>query len=497
MGSYYHILSIDQIIDKSWHIVDKNPSSPDLITAALDRAKNTIINKKRTVSPVTLKLIMPTHMCGVILGKSGATAEELRNKTGAKLDITNELLVNSTERLVICSGDPEETAIVCQKIMELLLMNEIRRAKLEQKYGPPKKPIVNTPYEPRVVSKYLKMSKKQEKRSKREMENDEKMAALQLAYRLADKNGIPPPSRNSKGLKTKLLGLNKQLLYVQEINIGAIIGPNGSRIQRVRDLSKCHIIIQQPLEGEDRREIILEGQQQKIQMANYLINCCNDLYGSNSSGLMNNPYAVDKDGNYTSQLGDWLQSNHIKPEEEILFKSFFATYQQKLDKEEELKRSQMENSNNQARGFQKPSLPGKQKPSQRKQKRKNQDPKLKDKFSRSNVQHINQQMESEFRANRPQNPEEYLEKVKDIKKLRSKKHKNSDKRERKSDGRIKSNKELLEEMQRELFADQSNENQKDTNESSNKNTQGPSSFMEEGIERAADDINEMFGSYLD
>merc|ERR1712157_78099 len=94
--------------------------------------------------------------------------------------------------------------------------------KLEQKYGPPKKPIVNTPYEPRVVSKYLKMSKKQEKRSKREMENDEKMAALELAYKLADKNGIPPPSRSGKGLKSKLLGLNKQLLYVPEFKESGI-----------------------------------------------------------------------------------------------------------------------------------------------------------------------------------------------------------------------------------------------------------------------------------
>jgi len=324
---------------------DQINTALELVTAAIDLGKNKMVGKKRTNNPVVLKLIFPTHMCGVILGKGGNSAAKLREETGAKLEIDNELLPNSTERLIKCAGDAEQCADVVQKIVDLLLMSTIQRAKKNQEYQlkghKPPKEIETTPYEPRIDPKYLKKSKKSEKKSKRDEAHDEKMAALQMAYQIAKNNGIPPPT--GRGLETSIMGFNKTLIKVAEINIGAIIGPNGSRIKRIRSLSGAYVKICDPIEDELKRNIEISGSTpndfsksiNQVSMAGYLINCCNDLYGNTTSGRMNNPFSKNSDGSFKTQLGDWLMTTNTTPEEQLVLKSFFMDFEQKQNFETE------------------------------------------------------------------------------------------------------------------------------------------------------------------
>ncbi|XP_043190939.1 poly(rC)-binding protein 3-like isoform X3 [Amphibalanus amphitrite] len=54
--------------------------------------------------PITLRLIVPASQCGSLIGKAGAKIKEIREVTGASIQVASEMLPNSTERAVTVSG---------------------------------------------------------------------------------------------------------------------------------------------------------------------------------------------------------------------------------------------------------------------------------------------------------------------------------------------------------------------------------------------------------
>ncbi|NXK03933.1 PCBP4 protein, partial [Herpetotheres cachinnans] len=63
-------------------------------------------------SPVTLRLVIPASQCGSLIGKAGTKIREIRESTGAQVQVAGDLLPNSTERAVTVSGVPD-TIIQC------------------------------------------------------------------------------------------------------------------------------------------------------------------------------------------------------------------------------------------------------------------------------------------------------------------------------------------------------------------------------------------------
>ena len=56
--------------------------------------------------PVTLNMIVPTSQCGSIIGRQGTRIREIREKTGCNVRIANDLLPNSSEKLITLYGEP-------------------------------------------------------------------------------------------------------------------------------------------------------------------------------------------------------------------------------------------------------------------------------------------------------------------------------------------------------------------------------------------------------
>ncbi|CAG7837838.1 unnamed protein product [Allacma fusca] len=54
--------------------------------------------------PITLRLIVPASQCGSLIGKGGSKIREIREVTGASIQVASEMLPNSTERAVTISG---------------------------------------------------------------------------------------------------------------------------------------------------------------------------------------------------------------------------------------------------------------------------------------------------------------------------------------------------------------------------------------------------------
>ncbi|KAI9540635.1 hypothetical protein NQZ68_039009 [Dissostichus eleginoides] len=66
--------------------------------------------------PVTLRLVIPASQCGSLIGKGGSKIKEIRETTGAQVQVAGDLLPNSTEREVTISGN-QDAIIQCVKLI--------------------------------------------------------------------------------------------------------------------------------------------------------------------------------------------------------------------------------------------------------------------------------------------------------------------------------------------------------------------------------------------
>ena len=57
--------------------------------------------------PITFRLVVPASQCGSLIGKGGSKIKEIREVTGASVQVASEMLPNSTERAVTISGNSE------------------------------------------------------------------------------------------------------------------------------------------------------------------------------------------------------------------------------------------------------------------------------------------------------------------------------------------------------------------------------------------------------
>ena len=74
--------------------------------------------------PITFRLVVPASQCGSLIGKGGSKIKEIREVTGASVQVASEMLPNSTERAVTISGNSEA---VIQCIYHIcVIMSEVR-----------------------------------------------------------------------------------------------------------------------------------------------------------------------------------------------------------------------------------------------------------------------------------------------------------------------------------------------------------------------------------
>uniref|UniRef100_A0A4W4EGW4 K Homology domain-containing protein n=1 Tax=Electrophorus electricus TaxID=8005 RepID=A0A4W4EGW4_ELEEL len=85
--------------------------------------------------PVTLRLVFPASQCGSLIGKGGSKIKEIRETTGAQVQVAGDLLPESTERAVTISGAPH-TITQCVRHICTVMME-----------SPPKGATI--PYRPR------------------------------------------------------------------------------------------------------------------------------------------------------------------------------------------------------------------------------------------------------------------------------------------------------------------------------------------------------------
>nr|CAH8847642.1 unnamed protein product [Trichobilharzia regenti] len=71
--------------------------------------------------PVTLRLLVPVTQCGSIIGKGGSKIKDVRELTGASIQVASEALPTSTERTVTISGTADAISKCIQLLCDIFL----------------------------------------------------------------------------------------------------------------------------------------------------------------------------------------------------------------------------------------------------------------------------------------------------------------------------------------------------------------------------------------
>ncbi|XP_070350652.1 poly(rC)-binding protein 2 isoform X14 [Equus asinus] len=209
--------------------------------------------------PVTLRLVVPASQCGSLIGKGGCKIKEIRESTGAQVQVAGDMLPNSTERAITIAGIPQ-SIIECVKQICVVMLE-----------SPPKG--VTIPYRPKPSSSPV-------------------IFAGGQAYTIQGQYAIPQPDLTklhqlamqqshfpmthgntgfSAGLDASAQTTSHELTIPNDL-IGCIIGRQGAKINEIRQMSGAQIKIANPVEGSTDRQVTITGSAASISLAQYLIN---------------------------------------------------------------------------------------------------------------------------------------------------------------------------------------------------------------------------------
>ncbi|XP_063256037.1 poly(rC)-binding protein 3 isoform X10 [Prinia subflava] len=229
---------------------------------------NSMSNSTATSKPpVTLRLVVPASQCGSLIGKGGSKIKEIRESTGAQVQVAGDMLPNSTERAVTISGTPD-AIIQCVKQICVVMLEAYT---IQGQYAIPHPDLTKlhqlamqqTPFTPLGQTTPAFPGEKLPLHSSEEAQN--------LMGQSSGLDASPPASTHELTIPNDL--------------IGCIIGRQGTKINEIRQMSGAQIKIANATEGSSERQITITGTPANISLAQYLINASSadpDLHGRNT-----------------------------------------------------------------------------------------------------------------------------------------------------------------------------------------------------------------------
>uniref|UniRef100_A0A3B5KR72 K Homology domain-containing protein n=1 Tax=Xiphophorus couchianus TaxID=32473 RepID=A0A3B5KR72_9TELE len=204
--------------------------------------------------PVTLRLVIPASQCGSLIGKGGAKIKEIRESTGAQIQVAGDLLPNSTERGVTISGN-QDSVIQCVKLICTVILE-----------SPPKGATI--PYRPSPSPAALLIAGNQVFDAS-EFAPHPLYSVTQGGLDLQQVSGLIPDLA-----KLHQLSMQQGLSPIAQPLIGSIIGRQGTKINEIRQVSGAQIKIGSQLDGTSDRHVTITGTPVSINLAQYLITSC-------------------------------------------------------------------------------------------------------------------------------------------------------------------------------------------------------------------------------
>ncbi|XP_034759573.2 poly(rC)-binding protein 4-like isoform X2 [Acipenser ruthenus] len=235
-----------------------------MITLKLEEDLSTLVSNGAVTSkpPVTLRLVIPASQCGSLIGKGGSKIKEIRESTGAQVQVAGDLLPNSTERGVTISGTPDAIILCVKQICAVILES------------PPKGATI--PYRPSPSPGSVIISGNQAY----SLQNQYGIPHSELVklHQLSMQQGTLAPMGQTTaavlpGMEATSQTTSQELLIPNDL-IGSIIGRQGSKINEIRQVSGAQIKIGNQLDGTSDRHVTITGSPVSINLAQYLITSC-------------------------------------------------------------------------------------------------------------------------------------------------------------------------------------------------------------------------------
>ncbi|XP_078537582.1 poly(rC)-binding protein 3 isoform X5 [Lissotriton helveticus] len=204
---------------------------------------NSMSNSTATSKPpVTLRLVVPASQCGSLIGKGGSKIKEIRESTGAQVQVAGDMLPNSTERAVTISGTPDAIIQCVKQICVVMLEVQSMRGgayAIQGQYAIP--------------------------------HPDQLTKLHQLAMQQTPFTPLGQTTPAFPGMDAGAQAGAHELSIPNDL-IGCIIGRQGTKINEIRQMSGAQIKIASATEGSAERQITITGSPANISLAQYLIN---------------------------------------------------------------------------------------------------------------------------------------------------------------------------------------------------------------------------------
>jgi len=245
----------------------------------------------KSSSGVSLKLVVPASQCGSLIGKGGSKIKDIREVTGASVQVASELLPNSTERTVTIGGTkhnitqciyqiccvmlespPKGTTIPYTPKAGLLSSGGSRGGRVGGPADNPLASLLNLGGGASTLAAIASLAGSQIRDNRRGDRDRE------------DRPGSSVGGGGAGGSSTSFE------IYVPNDMIGCIIGKGGSKIAEIRQISGAMIRISKSDDANSsnserssdvsERQITITGNPDSVALAKSLINMSLDLHKS-------------------------------------------------------------------------------------------------------------------------------------------------------------------------------------------------------------------------
>ncbi|XP_008111218.1 poly(rC)-binding protein 3 isoform X3 [Anolis carolinensis] len=232
--------------------------------------------------PVTLRLVIPASQCGSLIGKGGSKIKEIRESTGAQVQVAGDMLPNSTERAVTISGTPDAIIQCVKQICVVMLESPPKGATIPYRPKPASAPIIFAGGQVRAdtllasAGNHAVLAQPQTApaftiQGQYAIPHPDLTKLHQLAMQHPPFTPLGQTTPGFPGLDASTPASSHELTIPNDL-IGCIIGRQGSKINEIRQMSGAQIKIANATEGSAERQVTITGSPANISLAQYLIN---------------------------------------------------------------------------------------------------------------------------------------------------------------------------------------------------------------------------------
>ncbi|NXN60143.1 PCBP3 protein, partial [Rynchops niger] len=249
---------------------------------------NSMSNSTATSKPpVTLRLVVPASQCGSLIGKGGSKIKEIRESTGAQVQVAGDMLPNSTERAVTISGTPDAIIQCVKQICVVMLESPPKGATIPYRPKPASTPVIFAGGQAYTIQGQYAIPHPDQLTKLHQLamqqtpftplgQTTPAFPVLTVAGKQRSSTALPLQAITifpciCPGLDASPPASTHELTIPNDL-IGCIIGRQGTKINEIRQMSGAQIKIASATEGSSERQITITGTPANISLAQYLIN---------------------------------------------------------------------------------------------------------------------------------------------------------------------------------------------------------------------------------